>query len=623
MQQHTDSVTTRAGSVVSGASVLVKTYPAGATAKIYSDDGSTEQDNPITTDADGRFSFYAADGRYTLVISKSGVITQTTLTDAVHLWDPDDGTAEQDAADVSFVQSGSGAITRTMQDKERDIVSVFDFFSAAQVSDVRARTGLVNVASAIQAAVDYATTVGCILFFPAGLYLIGTTTIVFKNFVTYRGSGKADGVSLGTFFRYTGTSDAIQINNPVNSSTRADISIEDMWVHCTVRTAKKAAIADLGSTFLSIKRVRVSGNDFGIILDQSELADLDECDFEVNGTSAAGALWVTNGADRTVGASALFTNRISVKRSQFNSNVGGIAIVDDGGNVHVYEDNNCNAFANHGRFAGVVGLSIRGGEWESATSTILLFTNTSYHSGGAVGQCTGIDFDGSPLFVPATGQSVINFTNGTDVKFGAVYFGNTSAVKVIGTSNVANLIASGPIINAGGGATFDGEATNHTDLNPASGTKIRFPATQNASSNANTLDDYEESNWTPVLTAVTPGDIAVTYSRQVGRATKIGRLVCVSFDVITSAFTHTTASDEVRISGLPYVATSALEHIGSLIWTGITKAGYAQINSRLVEGDNQIRFIGSQSGAALSGVLITEMPTGGSVRLTGAVNYIV
>jgi hypothetical protein len=162
MQQHTDSVTTRGGAAVSGASVLVKTYPAGATATIYSDNGSTQQSNPITTDADGRFSFYAADGRYTLVISKSGVITQTTLTDAVHLWDPDDGTAEQDAADVAFLQSGS-ATSRTVAAKLQDIVCIKDFGASASASAAANTT-------AIQTAQTQCVSSGAALFVNRGRF---------------------------------------------------------------------------------------------------------------------------------------------------------------------------------------------------------------------------------------------------------------------------------------------------------------------------------------------------------------------------------------------------------------------------------------------------------------------
>ena len=51
---------------------------------------------------------------------------------------------------------------------------------------------------------------------------------------------------------------------------------------------------------------------------------------------------------------------------------------------------------------------------------------------------------------------------------------------------------------------------------------ITFPATQSASSDANTLDDYEEGTWTPGQgTGVT---VVGTYS-SVGRYTKIGRVV--------------------------------------------------------------------------------------------------
>ena len=188
---------------------------------------------------------------------------------------------------VGFLQSGIATIPRTVEDKERDIVSAFDFMTAAEIADVRARTALVNVSAALAAADTAANVVGAVLWHPAGIYLQGTTTRVLKNTVTYRGSGKDSVQTKGTVWKYTGTSDAVQINNPINSSTAANISIEDLWVYCTTRTAGKAAIADVGSTFLSLKRVGVNGNDYGLILDQSELVNVDECDFELPASAAA------------------------------------------------------------------------------------------------------------------------------------------------------------------------------------------------------------------------------------------------------------------------------------------------------------------------------------------------
>jgi len=72
MQKYQDVVIRTTGAVVAGASVLVQNSPAGTTATIYSDDGITVRSNPITTDANGRFSFYAADGRYNLVVTPPG-----------------------------------------------------------------------------------------------------------------------------------------------------------------------------------------------------------------------------------------------------------------------------------------------------------------------------------------------------------------------------------------------------------------------------------------------------------------------------------------------------------------------------------------------------------------------
>jgi hypothetical protein len=88
MQKYQDAVFRSTGGVVVGASVLVQTFPAGATATIYSDNGVTISANPLTTDANGSFAFYAADGRYQLQISGSG-ITARTVSDVI-IEDPQD-----------------------------------------------------------------------------------------------------------------------------------------------------------------------------------------------------------------------------------------------------------------------------------------------------------------------------------------------------------------------------------------------------------------------------------------------------------------------------------------------------------------------------------------------------
>jgi len=61
----------------------------------------------------------------------------------------------------------------------------------------------------------------------------------------------------------------------------------------------------------------------------------------------------------------------------------------------------------------------------------------------------------------------------------------------------------------------------------ASGAGITFPATQSASSDANTLDDYEEGTWNMTVT-YSSSTSGVTYTTRTGYYTKVGNFVFVS-----------------------------------------------------------------------------------------------
>lgn len=79
------------------------------------------------------------------------------------------------------------------------------------------------------------------------------------------------------------------------------------------------------------------------------------------------------------------------------------------------------------------------------------------------------------------------------------------------------------------------------------GDNIAFPATQVPSADANTLDDYEEGTWTPSV-----GGNA-TYTTQIGRYTKIGRVVYIM--CLLQINVLGTGSANV-ISGLPFTVAS-------------------------------------------------------------------
>ena len=88
---------------------------------------------------------------------------------------------------------------------------------------------------------------------------------------------------------------------------------------------------------------------------------------------------------------------------------------------------------------------------------------------------------------------------------------------------------------------------------------VQFPATQSASANANTLDDYEEGSWTPVVTGSSTNP-TITYNLQAGTYTKIGNLVNVSIQL---GMTRTGGTGNWQVS-LPFTAAAGNYYAGSI-----------------------------------------------------------
>ena len=117
------------------------------------------------------------------------------------------------------------------------------------------------------------------------------------------------------------------------------------------------------------------------------------------------------------------------------------------------------------------------------------------------------------------------------------------ALQTAGTTAIA--ISSGQVITASGSIGIGGTTPS------GGGVGIAFPATQSASSDANTLDDYEEGTWTPVVTS---GGGSLTSYTSAGSYIKIGQFVFVRFTfTITSAG---SASADAGVAGLPFSTTS-------------------------------------------------------------------
>lgn len=151
--------------------------------------------------------------------------------------------------------------------------------------------------------------------------------------------------------------------------------------------------------------------------------------------------------------------------------------------------------------------------------------------------------------------------------------------------------------------------------------QIVFPATQVPSANANTLDDYEEGTWTPTLTFATPGDLSVVYSARVGAYTKVGNRIFFDVFVASSTFTHTTASGNLMITGIPFTVAAIVA--GEIGWQGITKAGFTDVSYQLSAATTIMEFRASASGSTRAAIAVADVPSGSAVLLIGSGIYAV
>jgi hypothetical protein len=182
------------------------------------------------------------------------------------------------------------------------------------------------------------------------------------------------------------------------------------------------------------------------------------------------------------------------------------------------------------------GVAYLNGSKNLTTGTALVFDGTNL--GVASGNVTVASGKGFVLSgTPTTGMFPDDQVYGLKLQSeGAVRF------MTNGANERARFNANAAILCLAGGNTS------------ATGTGIAFPASQSASSDANTLDDYEEGTCTLVLSD-SDGNNATMGSVNVFRYVKIGQFVNVSG---TFNWTSTSAlnTSRTRITGLPFAADS-------------------------------------------------------------------
>ena len=217
------------------------------------------------------------------------------------------------------------------------------------------------------------------------------------------------------------------------------------------------------------------------------------------------------------------------------------------------------------------GYSMTSGNFNTAIGNQALNSNTTASNNTAVGYQAGYTNTtngANAFFGGLSGYNSTGVTN-TYIGYGAGYSMTSGGKNVIiggynGNQDGLDIRTASNyiVLSDGDGLRHITTANNQTlaldSAVPNSGTGITFPATQSASTDANTLDDYEEGSFTATLTCTTSGTI--TLSSNTLYYTKIGRQVSITGYLEVSSVSSPVGY--VRLNGLPFtVANLSIQRV--------------------------------------------------------------
>jgi hypothetical protein len=215
------------------------------------------------------------------------------------------------------------------------------------------------------------------------------------------------------------------------------------------------------------------------------------------------------------------------------------------------------------------------------------------------------------LTLRVTGQTGVTIPQGKRVQVhcdGADVRG--SATDFVGSTSLSTLTVAGALT-----------AQGLVDISAAGAGQIKFPAAQNSSSNANTLDDYEEGTWTPALT-FGGGSTGISYTVQIGKYTKVGNVV--TYEWIITLFSKGSSTGAANITGAPFTnpLSGGCSSIAPVEWSSMTSTlvnmtAFSPINSAVIS------LNGITAAATASSTSLTDTAFANNSTLNSTMNVLV
>jgi hypothetical protein len=136
------------------------------------------------------------------------------------------GAGAVNASQVTYNPAGTGAVATNVQAKLRQYVSVIDFGADP--------TGSSDSATEIQAAIDYVQSTGGTLWFPPGIYLVGTQLDVAEEGMVFLGAGRdVTGTTTGTILRTTSAINLFSFTTAARRTTIQNMMLDGNSVGLT------------------------------------------------------------------------------------------------------------------------------------------------------------------------------------------------------------------------------------------------------------------------------------------------------------------------------------------------------------------------------------------------------
>lgn len=225
-----------------------------------------------------------------------------------------------------------------------------------------------------------------------------------------------------------------------------------------------------------------------------------------------------------------------------------------------------------------------------ASGQMTLFADTN-------GDLSWLDDGGNLTKLVTTGTATITLPNQTDT------------IAVLGTQQT---FTARPIFSTTIGV---GGATPST-----SGSGVTFPASQSPSSEANTLDDYEEGTWTVrIADAASGGNLSATTAT--GQYTIIGRFIECIFNIGPISTSGLTGANQLYIRGFPFNwSIIAIRGQGSIATENVTYTG--NISLEPIGGAGACRIVESNSNAAWTTITVSDL-TATTATLQGRISGII